>query len=173
MRKNELTAGQVKTAEMLLAALVRAGWEMDGWDARFDQGLDVYPELEARFVNERGTLCLTFDPQGDHVSLLVASEREVVEFRVFYRSREHLARILHVVVNAQHRVSMETYTGLIRELFAVSGEIFWEIQGQQEKRVSEEDLAQDRFVRFIPIPPRSAGTLRPNVKRGRLQTSEI
>jgi hypothetical protein len=153
MRKSELTAEQVKTAEVLLRALAQAGWEMDGWDARFDRGFDVYPELEARFGNERGTLCLTFDPQGDHVSLLAASERfeEVVEFRVFYCNRDHLARILHVVVNAQHRVSIESYTGLIRELFVVSDEIFWEIQGQQEKRVSEEDLAQDRFVRPIPL----------------------
>jgi len=154
MFKSELNEDQLKIKDFIVEKLTKAGWNdfnLQEWNNQLESGFSVYPEPEPRFKNEKSIIVLTYPPKNNYISLLISTKdyNNVVEFRFYYFNKIQLSNALGLIINYQNELSIENFNNLIKDLFDICEELFWELQGFEREKITKYNLDSKNRVRII------------------------
>lgn len=145
MQKIQLSNEKIEAVELLINQLDQAGWETDDWYKKFKQGKDVFPEVTFRLKTDLSLLGLTYFPEKNCISLMVAAKDNMlkyVEFRFYYSNQEQLLAALNLITAQQKSLSIENYCQLVEKLLDICPDIYWEIQGTEDEQVTKNNLKE-------------------------------
>jgi len=154
MFKSELSDYQLKIKDFIVEKLAKAGWNdfnLQEWNNQLESGFSVYPEPEPRFKNDKSIIVLMYPPKSNYISLLISTKdyNNVVEFRFYYFNKRQLLDSLDIIIKYQDELSIENFNILIKELFEICEELFWELQGFKNEKISKDTLDSKNQVRII------------------------
>ena len=92
-----------------------------------------------------------YPPKSNYISLLISTKdyNNVVEFRFYYFNKRQLLDSLDIIIKYQDELSIENFNILIKELFEICEELFWELQGFKNEKISKDTLDSKNQVRII------------------------